>query len=297
MPLSLQVKRELIRVCRETEQNRNAALLTGLTLAVRQDGVLHLSTSLEPYADLVEEVLHRQAGVPSRRYREHGHWAVVVETAARAALDGWMRTHGLDPDTRCFEESAWVRDEDRRALLRGFFLAGGAIGEPKHGYHLEFSGRYEKPLAQLCLFLEREELRPHRTERGSLHILYIKDGNQIADFLLVTGAHAALLSFENLRVEKDMRNTVNRMVNCDTANSSRLALTAARQLESIRILEQNPGLSALPKELRAAAHARMKHPEWSIQELGEAMDPPIGKSGMSHRLRRLEQMAADRSGD
>lgn len=217
----------------------------------------------------------------------------MADDGARARLLAWMEDMGFDPDTRSLPAGIWSTDDCRRAALRGYFLAGGSVGDPTHGYHLEFTSHFDSPIGLLGRMLEDEEIQPHRTERSSLHVLYLKDGTQISDFLLVTGAHNGLLSFESLRVEKDMRNTVTRMVNCDTANSSRVAMASARQLELLRVLSGNPGLGNLPVRLREAAEARLAHPEWSIMELGESMDPPLGKSGMSHRLRRLERLAEE----
>ena len=122
--------------------------------------------------------------------------------------------------------------------------------------------------------------------------MYLKEGQHISDFLLQTGAHESLMEFESLRVEKEMRNSVNRVVNCDNANSQRIANTSARQLELIRSLRDSRLLGRLPAELQAAAQARLDNPDLSLRELGELMDPPIGKSGMNHRLKKLENLAA-----
>lgn len=123
-------------------------------------------------------------------------------------------------------------------------------------------------------------------------MVYLKEGQYIAEFLLQSGAHESLLAFESLRVEKEMRNSVNRVVNCDNANAQRIANTSARQLELIRFLRDSRTLGQLPAELQAAAEARLENPDLSLRELGELMDPPIGKSGMNHRLKKLENLAA-----
>ena len=140
-------------------------------------------------------------------------------------------------------------------------------------------------------------IRTGVVHRSGHDVIYLKDGQQIADFLLISGAHQCLLAFESLRVEKEMRNSVNRMVNCDSANTQRIADTAARQLELIRQLSLTRGLSQLQDDLRAAAEARLENPDLSLRELGESMQPPLGKSGMNHRLRRLEKAAAELLGE
>ena len=115
----------------------------------------------------------------------------------------------------------------------------------------------------------------------------------MADFLLLAGAHQSLLAFESLRVEKEVRNSVNRVVNCDSANTQRLANAAARQLDLIGTLSDHGLIDQLPADLRSTAEIRLIHPDLSLKELGEVMDPPLGKSGMNHRLKRLEQIALD----
>lgn len=178
-------------------------------------------------------------------------------------------------------------------LARFFYLTSGSMSEPSSAYHLSFSLRSCPAVDLLEQILRQFSIEPHHITRGSHWIVYLKDGQMIADFLLHTGAHHALLDFELLRVEKEMRNSVNRVVNCDSANTQRIANTAARQLAGIRMIEQNLGLHALPKELYEAAIRRQENPELSLKELGELMDPPLGKSGMNHRLKKIEQFAGD----
>ena len=140
--------------------------------------------------------------------------------------------------------------------------------------------------------LEQFDIRSNTLERSGNTIVYFKEGELIAEFLLQTGAHVALLSFESLRVDKEMRNTVNRVVNCDNANAQRIANTSARQLQLLHELQDSNTLGLLSAELQAAAKARLANPHLSLRELGELMNPPIGKSGMNHRLKKLETIAA-----
>lgn len=181
----------------------------------------------------------------------------------------------------------------RQAILRALYLSCGSISEPASGYHLELALRRMEAARMTVALLGEQDIRAGIVARHGHDVVYLKEGQYIADFLLLTGAHRSLLSFESLRVEKEMRNSVNRMVNCDSANTQRIADTAARQTDLIRLLSEWGGLPALPAELRAAAEARLENPELSLKELGEIMQPPLGKSGMNHRLRKLEQAAAD----
>ena len=195
------------------------------------------------------------------------------------------------------QTSALWRSCCRQAVLRGLFLACGSVSDPSAGYHLELSLRRPEAADSIIRLLSGCGIRTGVVHRSGHDVIYLKDGQQIADFLLISGAHQCLLAFESLRVEKEMRNSVNRMVNCDSANTQRIADTAARQLELIRQLSLTRGLSQLQDDLRAAAEARLENPDLSLRELGESMQPPLGKSGMNHRLRRLEKAAAELLGE
>lgn len=180
-----------------------------------------------------------------------------------------------------------------QAVLRAAFLACGSIRDPRQAYHLEFDLRRSDVAAWLSQFLGELEIRSGRVQRHGHTVVYIKEGQQISDFLLLCGAHQSLLAFESLRVEKEMRNTVNRVVNCDSANSTRIANTAVRQLELLHYLESCGLFSTLPEDLAIAGRARIDNPDLSLKELGETLVPPLGKSGMNHRLKKLEQLALD----
>jgi len=181
----------------------------------------------------------------------------------------------------------------RQAVLRAWYLTCGSISEPASGYHLELSMRRPEAARSAIALLAELDIKAGIVSRHGHDVVYIKEGQYIADFLLLTGAHLSLLDFESLRVEKEMRNSVNRMVNCDNANTQRLADTAARQIELIRRISQALGLVRLPEDLRVTAEIRLENPDLSIKELGEQMQPPLGKSGMNHRLKRLERLAAE----
>jgi cell division protein WhiA len=124
-------------------------------------------------------------------------------------------------------------------------------------------------------------------------VVYLKEGEQIVDMLNIIGAHTSLLELENVRILKEMRNNVNRLVNCETANLSKTVNAAVRQVESIKLIEKEIGLRRLPKNLREIAELRLNYPDESLKELGEMLIPPVGKSGVNHRLRRIEKIAAE----
>ncbi|HBP37298.1 MAG TPA: DNA-binding protein WhiA [Clostridiales bacterium] len=181
----------------------------------------------------------------------------------------------------------------RQAILRALFLVGGSISQPEVSYHLEFSIRQSGAARMAIGLLGHMAIRTGMLIRHGCHIVYIKEGQFLAEFLLQTGAHHSLLAFESLRVEKEMRNSVNRVVNCDSANIQRIANTSARQLELISRIREPETWGLLPPDLQQAAEIRLDHPDLSLKELGEMMEPKLGKSGMNHRLKRLENLAAE----
>lgn len=295
MAFSHDVKDELIRLENRTACCNESEALAALALAARltPQGIL-LNTTYPSFAARWAGQIAALSGAEPVMRREGGHHQVALEDSNACAHMGvLLERHGFNPLTHALSASSFASPCCRRAALRGMFLAGGSIGDPGKGYHLEIISRYEAPVRLAARLMRAEGIRPHLAARHPFHMAYLKDGGHLADFLRATGAHAALLSFETLRVEKDMRNAVNRVVNCDTANSTRVALASARQLDLLREMERTGGMSVLPEDLREAARVRLAHPGLSIRELGERMSPPIGKSGMSHRLRRLEQIARD----
>ncbi len=179
----------------------------------------------------------------------------------------------------------------RRAFIRGMFLAGGSLSIPRSGYHLEIHCGSREDACLLRQLLHSFNLEPALRERKENHSLYFKDGDSVAEFLRIIGASATLLALENGRVVKSMRNAVNRLVNCDTANLEKVVASAQRQLAAIRELEHFTGLDNLPPGLLEAARLRLRFPEASLRELGAMLTPPVGKSGMSYRYRRLERLA------
>lgn len=181
----------------------------------------------------------------------------------------------------------------RRSYLRGAFLGGGSVNKPEGDYHLELVTGNVDFANTLVRIMKHFNLPVRMTERKNDYIVYLKDGDAITSFLRIIGAHNALLAFENVRVVKDMRNQVNRLVNCETANLQKTVNAAVRQAERIRLIAREMGLENLPRTLLEAAELRLAFPEATLNELVEASDGRIGKSGMNHRLRKLEQIAGE----
>lgn len=181
----------------------------------------------------------------------------------------------------------------RKAYLRGAFLGGGSVNKPEGDYHLELVTDNLDFAQTLVHLMKYFDLSVRMTERKNDYIVYLKDSNAISTFLKLIGAHNALLEFENVRVVKEMRNQVNRLVNCETANLQKTVNAAVRQVQRIKLIEDLKGLDKLPVTLREAAQIRLQYPEATLQELVDAMGGRVGRSGMNHRLRKLEEIAAD----
>ncbi len=180
----------------------------------------------------------------------------------------------------------------KRAYLRGAFLAGGSVNHPETSYHLEIASLYKAHTESLRELMNSFSLNAKMLKRKKGYIVYLKEAEKITDFLNLAGAHRALLFFEDVRIMKDMRNSVNRLVNCDTANLNKTVGAAMRQVENIRLIEREVGLDALPSKLREVAELRVKHQDMTLKELGEAIEgKPISKSGVNHRLRKIDEIA------
>lgn len=179
----------------------------------------------------------------------------------------------------------------RKAYLRGVFLGAGTISDPEKAYHLEIVCNSETLSSDVKKLINSFGLHSKSVIRKNSHVVYLKEAEQIIDFLNILGAHGQLLDFENVRIVKEMRNKTNRISNCDSANLDKTINASARQLENIRLIERVRGLASLPEKLQMAASLRLENPEASLIELSEMMDPPIGKSGINHRFKKIEEIA------
>ncbi len=185
------------------------------------------------------------------------------------------------------------QDSQKRAFLRGAYLCAGVTSDPAKSYHFEIVASdmafAEKLIAQIAFF----NIDAGVTKRKGRPVVYVKEGAQIAELLGQMGAHRCMIAFENARILNDMRGNVNRRVNCETANITKTVNSAVRQIDCIKRIEKTIGLSALPESLRQMAEVRLKYPDEPLADLGLHFDPPIGKSGVNHRLRRIVDLAED----
>lgn len=179
------------------------------------------------------------------------------------------------------------------AYLRGAFLGGGYIADPRGAFHFELAGPSEELIAA-CLELMREHgIRARYIRRHNMYVIYIKGIEQIIALLAFIGAHQSALAIENARVIKSVRNDTNRRVNAEIANQVKSTKASLRQIECIRRLVGQKGIEAIPESLREVALLRIKHPDATVKELGELADPPLSKSAVYHRMRRIAAMIDD----
>ncbi|MGN0377197.1 MAG: DNA-binding protein WhiA [Suilimivivens sp.] len=241
-----------------------------------------------------EIVLHSENEVVSRKYFTLWKKTFIMGTGIEKALQAIKMFDG-DKQLRLPQEGVspiLIRNSCcRRAYLRGAFLCVGSMSDPRKGYHLEFVCEHEAQAKQIQETIHSFEIEAKVVRRKKYYVVYLKEGAGIVDLLNVIGAHLSLMNLENLRIEKEMRNSINRQVNCETANITKTVNAASKQIEDIRLIQRHIGLSGLPDNLQEMALVRLSHPESSLQELGGYLNPPVGKSGVNHRLRKLSEIA------
>lgn len=312
MSFSSEVKEELlakISRARHCQTAELAAMISGAGKIHREGGRMHVTLAAEnaQTAHKYVQLLAQAAGIPAAVTQAHhaqlknkpSYLVAVTEEAFVQKLllllkimgrDGTLREHMTLADGLLLQKSCC-----KRAFLRGAFLTSGSMSDPKKSYHFEIvCGSHKKAeqiQEQFCSF----GLDAKIAARKNHEIVYLKEGSQIVDALNIMGAHAALMDLENVRILKEMRNDINRRVNCETANINKTVSAAYRQQEAIRFLQQRGALWELPRQLQEIAGLRMEYPEVAIKELGTLCSPQVGKSGVNHRLRRLEE-AAERMG-
>jgi len=243
---------------------------------------------------LIKSVYHYVAKVLVRkkmRLKKNNVYIVRLDKHAQEMLEDLKIVNRQLMFTREISREV-IKDEGcQRAYLRGAFLAGGSLNHPESSYHLEIFSNYEEHIHSLLKLMNVYELKAKVLPRKNGFVLYIKEGESITEFLNIIGAHKALLYFEDIRIVKDMRNSVNRLVNCETANLNKTVTAALNQVENIRLIEKEIGMDQLPKKLREIAELRIKNPDITLKELGELADESISKSGINHRFRKIGNIA------
>lgn len=303
LSFAAQTKKELTLIEQEDccEQAELAALIrmNGTVQVTNQRIALDISTENAAIARRIYTLIKRKFQVHTElivqkkmRLKKNNVYIVRVPSQVQEILsnlrivsEGFQFTTGID--------SKMIRKNCcKRAYLRGAFLAGGSVNHPEgSSYHLEIASMYEEHCQALSQLANRFDLNARCIERKKGYILYIKEGEKIVDFLSLIGAHQALFYFEDARIMKDMRNSVNRIVNCETANLNKTISAAVRQIDNIRLIDREIGLHNLPEKLREVAEVRLQHPDINLKEVGDLLKGTVSKSGVNHRLRKIDEMA------
>lgn len=310
MSFSSATKNELSRVSLE---NRCCAIAE-LAALVRMNGYIHLSgngkinlkftTENAAIArrtfSLIKKLYHMDINVMVRKNKQlkkNNNYLVAItntEDTRRILMDVGFISKDTSNNFRVNYRIPTHIVSNRcckRAYIRGAFLGGGSISNPERTYHLEFVTNNEEHGKELSNLINSFGLDSKVILRKDSFVVYLKESEQIVDLLNIMEAHQALLKLEDIRVLKDMRNNINRLVNCETANLGKTINASLRQAENIEYIENTIGLEKLPQNLREIARLRLEYRDASLKELGTMLNPPIGKSGINHRLRRIDEIA------
>ena len=306
MSFSSDVRNELARIIPEKECCRKAELAALLAIsgdtAVDEDGrrVLRVQADNAATARKIITLLKENYQIPStfkaleqKRFKRKRIYEVNVllnggDEALNKELEEILLLREKET-TPVLNRSLLGRTCCKRAYLRGVFLSRGSINRPEGEYHLELLLNDNRMALAVQKMLDKFALEPGLVERKNYLVVYLKESEKIVDFLRVVEASRALLNFENVRIIKSVRNNVNRQVNCETANLSKTIDASLRQIELIKRLLEEQGLEILPGNLRDLAEMRMSYTDASLKELGDLLDPPLSKSGVAYRMRKLEE--------
>lgn len=307
MSFSSRVKNELARI----QPSKKCCRLAELSAILRLDGTFHIQgegsyafhTKTENAAvarktyKFLTSSFSIEAGIlasKSDRLKKNNEYVIYIP--AQTILNQLLNETGILDDHMRLRYGIPTRLIRKKccalAYLRGVFLAVGAVGDPLKEYHFELVTDNEELGLDLVEIMNRFDLGARMSKRRKNLAVYLKESDKIVKFLALVGAHATLLKWEDIRIVKDFRNQVNRLVNCDTANLKKSVEAAQAQIEDIGVIERAWGVSSLPGGLRQVAEARLHFPEASIRELGEFCAPPLSKSAVYHRLRRLSELAS-----
>lgn len=291
MSFSGKVKEELARTCPPARHCRLAELAAVMDMSgeweTREDGALRVCVRSENIA-----VVRKCFTLLEKTFNIGNE--IAVRTAVRRNLQRDSSAYFLYASGDCLRAVRHANVQAvccKRAFLRGAFLASGSMSDPGKSYHFEIVCNTLERAQYLCGLMQDFELDARIVRRKKNIIVYLKEGDRIVDVLNVMDAPLALMELENVRILKDMRNNVNRKVNCETANINKTVSAAVRQRDDIAYIRDTVGLSGLPEGLRDVALTRLAYPDASLKELGELLEEPVGKSGVNHRLRKLSEMA------
>lgn len=307
MSFSGEVKEELSRQFQKSRHCRIAEIAAILSF----NGKLEEETALRVYTEnlalarkyfmLMKKTFHADVKIAVRqsRYLHKSRIYVIsltkpeeVKTVLQAVK--WQNEKGETINRKELADGLLVQNGCcRRAFVRGAFLSAGSMSDPEKSYHFEIVCTTEEKAKQLMDIINSFDIDAKIVQRKKNYVVYVKEGSQIVDMLNIMEAHVALMNLENVRILKEMRNSVNRQVNCETANINKTVNAAVKQVQDIKYIQETIGLDSLPKNLQEIAAVRLKYPQAALKELGTFLETPVGKSGVNHRLRKLCEIAED----
>ena len=289
------VKNELCRVpvqrlcCARAEAY--GVLLYGNTFSPTE---VRLITESADFAARLPRLFQRAFGLKFDRLPEEERGKLIFGITDRSKLDRIINQLGYDPRQNLVLHVNFGLLEDeccRTAFLRGAFLAGGSVTDPEKRYHLELDTGHTQASREVATLLTEMGFLPHSVRRGGSSVIYFKQSEHIEDLLTTIGAPAAAMDIMTAKVDKEIRNGANRAMNCDMANVNKTIDAALEQKNAIQRLQENGRLERLPEKLRQTALLRLQYPEMSLSQLAEKCDPPVTKSCMNHRMRKLLEEA------
>jgi len=304
---SSDVKNELARLegqkpCCEKAELLGVLRISGALVLRGKNIGIHFSTENAALARRVLQVLKSNYPVRtevvitrSRRLKKNNRYQVEVIPDANVAKA--LQELQILPSGEDVRHNLLGRACCRKAFLRGVFMAGGSVSRPSGDYHMEIVTENEELARLIVKTMNGFSLSARMTDRKNDYIVYLKDGDHIIDFLSLIGAHQARLEFENVRIVKEMRNNVNRQVNCETANLNKVIRASVLQVACIRYLQEHGGLDRLPDKLKDTALLRLLHPDVSLNDLVDFTEGEVGKSGLNHRLKKIRQIAVNEGMD
>lgn len=311
MSFSLRAKEELEKhksSARHCQIAELAAIISALgRISVRLDGRLFLviqsespmvarkaavllqkGFQIKPDVSVMGSGDWKKSHVYTLALRCHEEVSRVLQATKFLQENGVLRDLELPVDNRVIQSACC-----RRAFLRGAFLSSGSISNPQKFYHFEIVCGNEEKAEQIRKVMFSFEVDAKIVLRKKYHVVYVKESDGIADLLNIMEAHLSLMELENIRILRGISGSVNRKVNCETANLNKTVSAAVEQVRDIQLIEEKRGLDSLPDGLREMAYVRLENPDMPLKELGGLLDPPVGKSGVNHRLRKLKAIAEE----
>lgn len=307
MSFSGEVKEELSRQFQKSRhcQIAEIAAILGFAGKLEADSALRVYTEnislARKYFMLMKKTFHADMKIAVRQggYLQKSRIFVISLTdpqEVNKVLQAvkWQDESGRDIRGKELADGRLIQNGCcRRAFIRGAFLSAGSMSDPEKSYHFEIVCTSEEKAQQLMEIINSFEIDAKIVTRKKNYVVYVKEGAQIVDMLNIMEAHVALMNLENVRILKEMRNSVNRQVNCETANINKTVNAAVKQIQDINYIQETVGLDSLPENLQEIAEIRLKYPEAPLKELGTFLEPAVGKSGVNHRLRRLCEIAEE----